>query len=34
MREEAGRRVIVVGGNFTINGEIVNIAQYDLTSGR
>eukprot|EP01041_Mallomonas_annulata_P005687 gene5687-11474_t len=28
-----GREVIVVAGNFTLNGELVNIAEYDIASG-
>ena len=28
------REVIVAGGNFTINGELVNLAEYDISSGQ
>ena len=27
------RQVIVVAGNFSLDGEIVNIAQYEISSG-
>ena len=28
-----GRRVVLVTGNFTLDGEKLNLAQYDLQSG-
>lgn len=28
-----GRRVLVVAGNFTLDGERTNIAQFDIHSG-
>lgn len=28
-----GREVIVVAGNFTLGGQLLNIAEYDITAG-
>lgn len=31
---EAGRDIIVVAGNFSIDGKIMNVAQYDISTGQ
>jgi hypothetical protein len=28
-----GREAIVIAGNFTLDGEVANVAQYDISSG-
>ena len=31
---EAGRDIIVVAGNFSIDGKNMNVAQYDIVTGQ